>query len=111
MMSRNSFEFDNREIATPSDEVRREVEMDARPALDEDLGFGAAGGARPGAGVFHSSDEALNDRDAAGLADGAAALANATAAAPVLEPSTGELSAAVRDKMLGQVTNAGNNRA
>src|SRR5262249_25648288 len=33
------------------------------------------------------------------------------AAAPVLEPSTGELSAAVRDKMLGQFTNAGNNRA
>ena len=48
MMSRNSFEFDNREMATAGNELRREVEMDARPPLHEDLGFGAGGGARPG---------------------------------------------------------------
>jgi hypothetical protein len=61
------------------------------------------------AAVFQGSDEAFHHGNASGPAYCAPAVADARAAAPCFESCTGELSAAVADKILGCRRNTGNN--
>ena len=51
--------------------------------------------------VLQRADEAFDDGDAAGFADGAESLMDALPAAPAVEPGVIELPAAAADKMLG----------
>jgi len=63
------------------------------------------------AAIFEGADEALGDRNASCLTDGALAMSNAVLLTPGLELSAGELSAGIGDEVFGRCADCGDEAA